>query len=531
MIVGPYGLGRFAADYPFLDYATFADPEDVTGIAELGIVFLLFTLGLETSFEKLWTLRKYVLGAGSLQVILSALAIGAIAALFGNSTEVAIVIGLAFALSSTAIVMQLLYENHRVATPVGRMALSILLMQDLMVIPILFVVGLLAAGASASAGVALLEALALAGVAVVLILFVGRYALRPLLRLTAGTGSRDVFVAIVLLIMGAIALMTSAAGLSLALGAFLAGLLLSESEYRHQIEVDIEPFRGLLLGLFFMTVGMGIDPVAIWDDIIWLLGVALAVIVLKAAILFAVFIAFRVKRDTAAETALLLGQAGEFVFVVLALARSSGTVSAQTAQFFILVASTTMILTPLLAKLASRAGQAMRSEPDTSDSAPPTGADLEGHVIIGGSGASGGSWRACWSWRTCPTSRWTWTSRRSSGRGAKGTTYISATPAASISSSGSVARNRRPSSSRWTNPRRPSAWPPTRARSRRRRWCSRAPRTMRTPTVSPRSASTGSFPRRWRGACGLPTGCWRGWATRARRRKSSLATSAKTKSG
>lgn len=236
---------------------------------------------------------------------------------------------------------------------------------------------------------ALLEALALAGVAVVLILFVGRYALRPLLRLTAGTGSRDVFVAIVLLIMGAIALMTSAAGLSLALGAFLAGLLLSESEYRHQIEVDIEPFRGLLLGLFFMTVGMGIDPVAIWDDIIWLLGVALAVIVLKAAILFAVFIAFRVKRDTAAETALLLGQAGEFVFVVLALARSSGTVSAQTAQFFILVASTTMILTPLLAKLASRAGQAMRSEPDTSDSAPPTGADLEGHVIIGGFGRVG----------------------------------------------------------------------------------------------------------------------------------------------
>ncbi|MFN0264113.1 cation:proton antiporter [Tepidamorphus sp. 3E244] len=389
IIVGPYGLGRLADAYPFLDYATFADPEEVTGIAELGIVFLLFMLGLETSFDKLWTLRKYVLGAGSLQVVVSALLIGGVAALFANSADVSVVVGLAFALSSTAIVMQLLYESHRVATPVGRMALAILLMQDLMVIPILFVVGLLGAGITGNPGIALLEALGLAAVTVAVIMVAGRYALRPLLRMTAQTGSRDLFVAFVLLIMGAIALLTSAAGLSLALGAFLAGLLLSESEYRHQIEVDIEPFRGLLLGLFFMTVGMGIDPLAVVDNIFWLLASAAGLIVLKAAVLFAIFTVFRVERPTAVETALLLGQAGEFVFVVLQLGRSGGVVDAGTAQFFILVASLSMLVTPLLARFASRAGAWVRSEPKVPDDMRADHADLEGHVIIGGFGRVG----------------------------------------------------------------------------------------------------------------------------------------------
>ncbi|MCB1473991.1 MAG: cation:proton antiporter [Rhodobiaceae bacterium] len=389
MLVGPHGLGRLVDLHPALRYTTITDPEEVAGLAELGIVFLLFTLGLDTSFARLWTLRKYVLGAGSLQVAASALAIGLIAAAYDNTPQVCVVVGLAFALSSTAIVMQLLYETHRVATPVGRMALAILLMQDLMVIPILFVVGLLGAGVAGSAGLALLEALGLAVAVVAAILVLGRYGLSPLLRLTAGAKSRDLFVAVVLLVMAAIALLTSAAGLSLAMGAFLAGLLLSESEYRHQIEVDIEPFRGLLLGLFFMSVGMGIDPVAIWNNAFLLLMSAVGLVVIKAVILIGVFYVFRVDAATRVETSLLLGQAGEFVFVVLALADSEGIIRPDVAQFFILVASITMAMTPALARLARHAGERISRSEHVTEDIVAVPASLDGHVVIGGFGRVG----------------------------------------------------------------------------------------------------------------------------------------------
>lgn len=389
IVVGPFGLGRFIDDYAFLSYVTIDDAEQIAAIGELGVIFLLFTLGLEISFSRLWSLRRFVLGAGLSQIMISALVIGAIAYAFGNETGVSIVVGLAFALSSTAIVMQLIYESHRVATQVGRLSMSILLMQDIMVIPILFVVGILAAGQVGNAGIALLEALALAAAAIVAILVAGRYALKPVLRLTASAKSRDLFVAVTLLVIGAIALATQAAGLSMALGAFLAGMLLSESEYRHQIEVDIEPFRGLLLGLFFMSVGMGIDPLAIFDQLFLLAMSAVGLFVIKATILFFVLWFFGVDKAGRSETALLLGQAGEFVFVVLAVAVQQGVVEREGSGFFILVASVTMMMTPGVAWLGRKIAARLEDGGQGGTQVQAAHDDLEGHVVVGGFGRVG----------------------------------------------------------------------------------------------------------------------------------------------
>jgi CPA2 family monovalent cation:H+ antiporter-2 len=389
IIVGPFGLGQFTDAVPLLDYVTIKDTESVATLAELGVIFLLFTLGLEISLERLWGMRRMVFGIGGSQVLVSALIIGAIAYAFGNSTDIAIVVGLAFALSSTAIVMQTLYETHRVATRLGRLSLSVLLMQDLMVVPILFVVGILAADAQGNAWIALAEALGFAAIAVVGILVLGRYAVRPLFQLTASAKSRDLFMAVTLFAVGGIALLTSAAGLSLALGAFLAGLLLSESEFRHQIEVDIEPFKGLLLGLFFMSVGMGIDLAAVLENLGLLLMSVVGLFALKAAIIAIVLMAFKVRRRDTIEAALLLGQAGEFVFVIVGLARAEGLVPAETAQFFFLIASLTMIATPFVARGAERIAQRLGDAEAASGASAVLPDDLQDHVIIGGFGRVG----------------------------------------------------------------------------------------------------------------------------------------------
>ncbi|HMN87931.1 MAG TPA: cation:proton antiporter, partial [Bauldia sp.] len=261
ILLGPGGLGQLTGDVPWLRYVTFPDPERVSSFAELGVLFLLFLIGLEFSLDRLWSMRRVVLGAGSIQFLVSAAIIVAGAAALGLPFPVALVVGLAFALSSTAIVSELLIGAHRFATPAGRTALGILLFQDLMVVPIVVVVGALG-GHEEALPATLLRALGLAVAALAAIIVLGRYLVRPLLKLAADAGSRELVVATALFLAIGTALFTASAGLSAALGAFLAGLLLGESEYRHQIEVDIEPFKGLLLGLFFMTVGMSFDVAA-----------------------------------------------------------------------------------------------------------------------------------------------------------------------------------------------------------------------------------------------------------------------------
>jgi len=390
MALGPHSLGGLVGAYPFLHYVTFDDPERAAALAEFGIVFLLFLIGLELSLQRLWQLKRYVLGVGLAQVLLSTLAIGLTVRWSGGVPPAGIVLGLGLALSSTAIVMQLLIEQHRAANLVGRIALSVLLFQDLMVVPILFVVGILAGGHVARAGILpLIHPFAEAFAAVIVILLVGRFVVRPLLHSAVRTGSRDLIMAIALLIVVVCSAATGLAGLSVALGAFLAGLLLSDSEARHHIEVDLEPFKGLLLGIFFITVGTTIDVVGVAGDIGWILLAGLLLLGIKAALLFAAARVFGVPRPVAAEVALLLAQAGEFGFVVIGVAQKGALLSPRLADGAIAVVGLSMLATPLLA-LAARKLAARLEAADHGRHAPgPDLAELDGHVLIGGFGRVG----------------------------------------------------------------------------------------------------------------------------------------------
>ncbi|MDX1542200.1 MAG: monovalent cation:proton antiporter-2 (CPA2) family protein, partial [Geminicoccaceae bacterium] len=259
LVLGPFGLARFTEQLPWLEHAVIGDLEGVRALAELGVVFLLFMIGLELSLERLWAMRRAVFGLGGAQVVLTAIVITGVASLFDNTLAAAMVLGAGFALSSTAIVMQLLADNRRLGTATGQTSFAVLLFQDLAVLPILFMVAAFAERGGASVAVAFVLALGQAALAVALILLVGRAVIRPLFRFVGSSASREMFLASVLLVIFGTAVVTEHAGLSMALGAFLAGLVFAETEYRHAIEVDIEPFKGLLLGLFFVSVGMGID--------------------------------------------------------------------------------------------------------------------------------------------------------------------------------------------------------------------------------------------------------------------------------
>ncbi len=397
MLIGPHGLGQFTTQWPWLSAVVLDDVEAVRHVAEFGVVFLLFLIGLELSLDRLLRMRRLVFGLGAAQVIVSAIAIGLVAAAFGNSPAVSAILGACLALSSTAIVMQLLIERRRLATPTGQTSFAILLFQDLSVVPILFAAQVATAslagnGADQNVWVMFAVAIAKAALAVFAILFLGRWVIRPLFRLVGATDSREMFMAAVLLVVIATSVATAQAGLSLALGAFLAGLLLSETEYRHQIEVDIEPFKGLLLGLFFLSVGMELDIAAVLARPGLLAASVVGLIVLKAAIIYGLARLFGCQRSVSIETAILLGQAGEFAFVVLAVALSGGLIDADTAKFMLMVTGLSMLLTPALAELARFVAQ--RIAPD-GVAGQPGAAPIDGgvqptaHVIIAGYGRVG----------------------------------------------------------------------------------------------------------------------------------------------
>lgn len=390
VLIGPYGLGLLADHLPFAALLVIDDLDGVRALAEIGVVFLLFAIGLELSLDRLWSMRRLVFGLGSAQIVLTGALIGGVAYAWGNSAPAALVLGACLALSSTAIVTQLLIEKGRLATPVGRSAFSVLLMQDLAVVPILFVVGILGTvsiGGGIFGGLAL--ALAEAVVAVLLIYAVGRLLLRPLFRTIAQTGSREAFMATILLVALGTAAVTGAAGLSMALGAFLAGLLIAETEYRHQVEVDIEPFKGLMLGLFFMSVGMGIDWRVMMQSPLWIVASVAGLISIKAALNVSLFLLWKAPLHRAVEAGLLLAQAGEFAFIVVGMAMSLDLLPADTGQFMLIVASLTMALTPGMAGIARKL--ALRIEESrTSHQAEliePT--EIGGHVIIAGFGRVG----------------------------------------------------------------------------------------------------------------------------------------------
>lgn len=388
VLVGPNGLGRLVGAFPWMEAVVIADQASVQALSEIAIVLLMFAIGIELSLERLIGMRRLVFGLGGAQMALCGLAIGAIAYAFGNPLNVAIVAGIALGLSSTAIVLQTLTEQGKFARPVGRAAFGVLLFQDLMVAPALIVVGFLggAIGTFASIG----AALASAAIALGVILVVGRQLAGPFLRFVGSARSREVLVAASLLIILALSMTTQAFGLSAALGAFLAGLLLAETEFRHEIEHDLEPFKGLMLGLFFMGVGMSVDPVAILADPLWAPLSAVGLILLKAVLILALGLVFKLSRGAAVELGLLLGQGGEFAFVIFAAALQGNILSPEVAEFMLLVTGLSMVLTPPIAAFAGWIGARLdRSQAAPTAPDPMLVQDSEGHVIIAGFGRVG----------------------------------------------------------------------------------------------------------------------------------------------
>jgi CPA2 family monovalent cation:H+ antiporter-2 len=353
-ILGPLGLGTFKDHVSALYWLTVVDARNVSAFAELGVVFLLFLIGLELSFQRLITMRRLVFGLGGLQVALTTALIAGIAALAGTAGPASVVVGACLALSSTAIVIEVLSHQRRLSTVTGRTSFSVLLAQDLAVVPILLFVSILASGADGSVLTGLALAVANATIALGAIVIVGRLLLRPLFRLVAATGTTELFVAATLFVIVASAVVAALSGMSMALGAFVAGLLLAESEFRKAIEAAIDPFKGLLLGLFFFTVGMNIDFRELAHQPLLLLACVLGLIALKAAVTFGLGRLFRVPPFAALETAMLLGPGGEFAFVVIGVAIAAQLVTPSAGSFTLAVTSFTMALIPVLAALARR---------------------------------------------------------------------------------------------------------------------------------------------------------------------------------
>ena len=388
-ILGPLGLGSFIHSYPWLYWFTVGEARNVEGIAQLGVVFLLFLIGLELSLQRLWTMRRYVVGLGGLQVLITAAVIDGIETAAGQPPAVALVIGLSLALSSTAIVLELLSKQERLTSSVGRTSFSVLLAQDLAVVPILVLVSILAAGPGRSVLTSLVSALVSAVIALGVIVVLGRLLMRPLFRLVASTRSRDLFIATVLFVIVSAGVIADRAGLSMALGAFVAGLLLAETEYRKAIEAAVEPFKALLLGIFFFTVGMAIDYRELLREPLLLAASVVGLIATKALILLALGRAFRMSWAAAAETALLLGAGGEFAFVGIGMATAAGLIDPRVASFALAVTSVTMMLTPLLSYAGRRFGTRLRrnAAPPAELTAKPAGG--QNHAIVVGYGRVG----------------------------------------------------------------------------------------------------------------------------------------------
>ena len=372
--IGPFG------------FALIGEVESVMHFAELGIVLLLFVIGLELQPSRLWVLRKSVFGLGSAQVLVSTVALGAAELAFGLEWRVALVIGLALSMSSTAFVLQVLAERRELTARHGRLSFSILLFQDLAVIPLLALIPLLGAGEGIPAG---LQAWIAAGKAVVVIAAViaaGRYLLRPVFQAIAASGIQEIFTAAALLTVIGTSLLMSSVGLSMSLGAFLAGVVLADSEFRHELEANIEPFKGLLLGLFFISVGMSVDLGILVAKPASVLGIAAGLMLIKAAVLLSIGLIAGYGMHSARNLAVALSQGGEFAFVLFALAVGSGVMAQSLVDMLVIAVSLSMATTPLLLVLGDvlRKFSERAEEKDFDEMDAP-----EARVIIAGFGRVG----------------------------------------------------------------------------------------------------------------------------------------------
>jgi CPA2 family monovalent cation:H+ antiporter-2 len=395
-LLGPFGLGRMGADLPWLGYLTFRNSKDVAILAELGVLFLMFMIGLELSAARLWAMRRQVFGTGSAQVVLcSALLGGAVWLLLGQRLEAALVLGLVLSLSSTAVVMQLLGERNATGTRLGQAAFAVLMLQDLAVVPILILIGALAGGGTAGNGdgiaMVALGAMAKAAIAIALIYLVGGRVVHPLFRAFARHRQPDVFMALILLSTFGIAALSSMAGLSMALGALIAGLLLAETEFKHEVELMVEPFKGLLMGLFFMTVGMGMDVLQVVQAPLWLACAVVLLVLLKGVVIAPLLRLGGLSWGRAVEGGLLLGQGGEFAFIVIGYAISSRLLDAALGGRVMLAVGLSLFITPMLARLGRAIGDRWESQAHEQQARADQAAmaSARGRVIIAGFGRVG----------------------------------------------------------------------------------------------------------------------------------------------
>ena len=388
--LGPFGLGALADQAPWLTSFTVDNPNQIRQLAEFGVVFLLFSIGLELSWERLRLMRRMVFGLGGLQVAISTAAIAGAAMLLGQPLLTAAALGAALALSSTAIVMPILAAGRRQHSPAGRATFSVLLMQDLAVAPILITIAVLGPRSDEPLRAAsLFLAFAPSVVAVLALVVIGRLLLRPMLRSVARAKSEELFMAASLLVVIGAGLVSAVAGLSMALGAFIAGLLLAETEYRHEVEVTIEPFKGLLLGLFFVSVGIGLDLSLLAERPALIFGVTAGLIALNAAVVFGLGRLFGLAVGPAVEAGLLLAGGGEFAFVILDQAMDAGVVPTGLARTILVSSTLSMFCIPLLAALGERlGGRQVRADPATLAPAPPE-EGAEPRVLVIGYGRVG----------------------------------------------------------------------------------------------------------------------------------------------
>ncbi|NQW11874.1 MAG: cation:proton antiporter [Alphaproteobacteria bacterium] len=372
-----------------------SDVDAILHFGEFGVVLLLFIIGLELQPARLWSLRRPVFGLGFAQMALSALLIGLAAFALGLSPQAAAIVGLVLALSSTAFAIQTLAERNNLRTQHGRAAFSILLFQDLAVIPLLAVIPWLVADYTLPDGetanvmsdtdwLSILFSIFMVGA----VTFGGRYVLRPLLRLTAAAGITELFTAAALLVVLGMALLMETIGLSLALGAFLAGVLLADTQYRHRLEADINPFKGLLLGLFFIAVGMSVDLARLVEQPLAVFGAAIGLMLIKVVVLLPLGRMARLRFEQTLALAAVLPQGGEFAFVLFSAAVNAGAVDRATVDFLILVVVVSMVLTPVSVTIADRLRRMLARQRAPDASVPDIG-EHEPRVIIAGFGRFG----------------------------------------------------------------------------------------------------------------------------------------------
>ncbi len=388
-ILGPHALGSLIGEWPITYWFVVVDVKRVEAIAELGIVFLLFLVGLELSIARLLTMRRLVFGLGSLQVLISTLLLAGLMRLVSIPTPEAIILGACLALSSTAIVIELLSAKGRMTSAAGRLSFSVLLAQDIAVIPILLLIGLLASGTGAGLSANIGKALLQAAAALAVIAVSGRFLIRPLFRLVASLRSADVFLATVLFVVVGSGFVAALFGLSMALGAFVAGLLLSETEYRKAVEALVEPFKGLLLGMFFFSVGMSIDLTVVLEQPLLFVSAVFAILLAKTVVVSVLGRLFGIAGAPRLEAALLLAPGGEFAFVGITAASAAGLVEPTLSRLALTSVALTMVALPALAMIGQRLSDRIirRNRPEDAPAEPPP--VMTGHALVVGHGRVG----------------------------------------------------------------------------------------------------------------------------------------------